>query len=84
MAEDEELEYDFIHELWKNRYMAGATYDRAVQVFRGEGIIELVSIPASCGAIGAAHAVIYAQEQINELAPFTNHFNPPAAMSLNR
>ena len=84
MADDEELAYDFLHELWENRYVTDATYDRAVEVFGEEGIIELVSIQALYGAIGAAHAVINAQEQTNELAPFTNRFNPPASMPLNR
>lgn len=84
MAEDEELAYDFLHELWENQHIADATYDRAVDMFGEEGIIELVSIQALYGAIGAAHAVINAQERVNELAPFTDRFNPPASMPANR
>ena len=80
MAEDEALAYDFLHELWGGQYITDATYERAVDVFGEEGIIELVSIQALYGAIGAAHAVINAQERTNELAPFTNRFNPPASM----
>ncbi len=80
MAEDEELAYDFLHELWRGQYVTDATYDRAVEMFGEAGIIELVSIQALYGAIGAAHAVINAQERTNELAPFTNRFNPPATV----
>ena len=84
MAEDEELAYDFLHELWEHQHITDATYDRAVDMFGEEGIVELVSIQALYGAIGAAHAVINAQERTNELAPFTNRFNPPASMPRDR
>ena len=80
MAEDEALTYDFLQELWKNQHITDATYERALAMFGEEGMIELVSIQALYGAIGAAHAVIDAQERTNELAPFTNRFNPPASM----
>ena len=80
MAEDEELAYDFLQELWHNQAITDATYERALTKFGEEGIIELVSIQTLYGAIGAAHAVINAQERTNELAPFTNRFNPPASM----
>ena len=80
MTEDEALTYDFLQELWKNRHITDATYERALAMFGEEGMIELVSIQALYGAIGAAHAVIDAQERTNELAPFTNRFNPPASM----
>jgi len=69
-----------LHELWRGQYVTDATYDRAVEMFGEAGIIELVSIQALYGAIGAAHAVINAQERTNELAPFTNRFNPPATV----
>ena len=80
MTEDEALTYDFLQELWKNRHITDATYERALAMFGEEGMIELVSIQALYGVIGAAHAVIDAQERTNELAPFTNRFNPPASM----
>jgi 4-carboxymuconolactone decarboxylase len=80
MTEDEALAYDFLQELWKNRHITDSTYERAVAMFGEAGIIELVSIQALYGAIGASHAVIDAQERANELAPFTNRFNPPASM----
>ena len=80
MAEDEALTYDFLQELWKNQHITDATYERALAMFGEEGMIELVSIQALYGAIGAAHAVIDAQERTNELALFTNRFNPPASM----
>jgi len=80
MTEDEALAYDFLQELWKNQHITDATYERAVAMFGEEGIIELVSIQALYGAIGAAHAVINAQERTNELAPFTDRFNPPASI----
>lgn len=80
MAADEALAYDFLHELWNHQFVTDATYARAVETFGEPGVIELVSIQALYGAIGAAHAVINAQERTNELAPFANRFNPPATM----
>jgi len=80
MAEDEELAYDFLQELWHNQSITDATYERALTKFGEEGIIELVSIQTLYGAIGAAHAVVRIQERTNELAPFTDRFNPPAGI----
>ncbi len=37
MAEDEELAYDFLHELWENQHITDATYDRAVDMFGRRG-----------------------------------------------
>jgi 4-carboxymuconolactone decarboxylase len=41
MAPDEEIVYDFAHELYQNQCVSDATYDRAVKKFGEQGVIDL-------------------------------------------
>ena len=44
MLEDEEILYDFILELQRNHSVSDATYDRAVERFGEQGVVETVSL----------------------------------------
>ena len=44
MLEDEEILYDFVLELQRNHSVSDATYDRAVERFGEQGVVETVSL----------------------------------------
>lgn len=44
MATDEEIAYDFCHELVRNKGVADATYRRAVQQFGEQGVIDMLGL----------------------------------------
>lgn len=79
MAEDEEIVFDFLHELWDNKSISDATYDKAHAKFGKPGMIELVSIQTLYSSIAMAHAVARIQERTNELVPFPALRRPPAS-----
>lgn len=44
MAEDEEIVHDFCTELYRNRSVSDATYDRAVARFGEQGVIDMLGV----------------------------------------
>ena len=44
MVEEEEILYDFCMELQRNRSVSDATYERAVERFGEQGVVEIVSV----------------------------------------
>ncbi len=51
MARDEEALYDLLTEAFKNKAVSDATYDRAIEVFGEQGVVELVALGGYYGTL---------------------------------
>jgi 4-carboxymuconolactone decarboxylase len=80
MAEDEEIIFDLLDELWNHHSITDATYAKANAKLGEGGMIEVVAIQGLYSTIAMALTVAREQERTNELHPYPDNFIPPATM----
>jgi 4-carboxymuconolactone decarboxylase len=70
MTEDEEIVYDFISELQRNKSVSDFTYERAVKRFGEQQIVDMIGLEGFYSTLGMMMNVARTPSPSSELKPF--------------